>query len=51
MEGGTDSHKRGKVTVKFGELILSSDFDSGTESSYDRPYWQSHTTFKRLYFS
>ncbi len=23
-------HKRGKVTIQFGELIISSDFDSGT---------------------
>ena len=26
----TRSHKRGKITVQFGELVISSDFDSGT---------------------
>ena len=31
LEATTDLHKRGKVTIKFGELIVSSDFDSGTE--------------------
>ena len=28
-KSSTDPHKRGKVTIKFGELIVSSDFDSG----------------------
>ena len=31
LEATIDLHKRGKVTIKFGELIVSSDFDSGTE--------------------
>lgn len=31
LEASTDPHKRGKVTIKFGELIVSSDFDSGTK--------------------
>ena len=31
LEAPTDLHKRGKVTIHFGELIISSDFDSGTK--------------------
>ena len=30
QEATTDLPKRGKVTIKFGELIVSSDFDSGS---------------------
>ena len=30
LQATTDLPKRGKVTIKFGELIVSSDFDSGT---------------------
>ena len=26
-----EAAKRGKVTIQFGELIISSDFDSGTD--------------------
>ena len=31
LEATTDLYKRGKVTIHFGELIISSDFDSGTD--------------------
>ena len=30
LETTTDLHKRGKVTIQFRELVISSDFDSGT---------------------
>ena len=31
MTEGGEVHKKGKITAQFGELVVSSDFDSGID--------------------
>ena len=33
---GAEAHKRGKITAQFGELVVSSDCDSGIDCSSSR---------------